>query len=270
MEPFGRNTKESLSISVTSFTKFPLLNSRLRSEFHYDTDEHNFLDGAFDDFCLDHMFEDTKVQDNSGVKPSYSETVNNNNNIRIRNDNESRKNTLSVLHAIASLKTPMPGLLTCALFLHPKDLTQRDECGMLPLHHAILSYNPSSCHSRGKKRGSDNFEFENTERDIYYNENEAQEGNQYICEKDRPFFLRRCEIISVLVHSCVPSASYLSPDGDLPINMILKRGGVPWENGLREVALAAPDALSTRDKKTHLYPFMLAAVKNINSVDTVY
>lgn len=212
------NTKESLSISVTSFTKFPLLNSRLRSEFHYDTEEHNFLDGAFDDFCLDHMFEDTKVQDNSRVKPSYSETVNN--NIRIRNDNESRKNTLSVLHVIASLKTPMPGLLTCALFLHPKDLTQRDECGMLPLHHAILSYNPSSCHSRGKKRGSDNFEFENTERDIYYNENEAQEGNQYICEKDRPFFLRRCEIISVLVHSCVPSASYLSPDGDLPINMV--------------------------------------------------
>lgn len=50
----------------------------------------------------------------------------------------------------------------------------------------------------------------------------------------------------------------------------MKRGGVPWENGLREVALAAPDALSTRDKKTHLYPFMLAAIKNVNSVDTVY
>jgi hypothetical protein len=47
-----------------------------------------------------------------------------------------------VLHAIACAKVPIQSLLQVALAVFPEKTLQRDDHGMLPLHHVLLAKHP--------------------------------------------------------------------------------------------------------------------------------
>jgi len=59
----------------------------------------------------------------------------------------------------------------------------------------------------------------------------------------------------------------------LLINLLVE-GGVNFRDGLAKIVETAPDALTTRDPKTRLFPFILAAtiptVKEDEKIETVY
>jgi hypothetical protein len=48
----------------------------------------------------------------------------------------------AIVHAIASLKVPVPMLLEVALIIFPEQATARDIKGMIPLHHVMLAKHP--------------------------------------------------------------------------------------------------------------------------------
>jgi hypothetical protein len=58
------------------------------------------------------------------------------------NDDDTAKNDWGVLHAISCAKVPIPSLLQVALAVFPEQTLQRDEHGMLPLHHVLLAKHP--------------------------------------------------------------------------------------------------------------------------------
>ena len=59
------------------------------------------------------------------------------------------------------------------------------------------------------------------------------------------------------------------PDGRLPLHLALENG-MDWEDGVEDIMLYAPRAVSTRDVKTRFYPFMQAAVGDMYDLDTVF
>mmetsp|Transcript_11400 Transcript_11400/g.17133 ORF Transcript_11400/g.17133 Transcript_11400/m.17133 type:complete len:384 (-) Transcript_11400:176-1327(-) len=46
--------------------------------------------------------------------------------------------------------------------------------------------------------------------------------------------------------------------------------GCTWENGVKQYYQAAPKAIETRDVRTHLFPFMLAAIGENAEVETIF
>ena len=61
------------------------------------------------------------------------------------------------------------------------------------------------------------------------------------------------------------AARIANHEGRVPLNIALERGKVTWEYRIQDLFQAAPEAIMARDCKTHLYPFMLAAVTSNES-----
>ena len=71
----------------------------------------------------------------------------------------------------------------------------------------------------------------------------------------------------LLLKNNIKAASIPDTNGQLPLHKALEKKS-KWERGIKMLVNAAPNALCTRDKLSHLYPFMIAA--NKNSLDICY
>lgn len=77
------------------------------------------------------------------------------------------------------------------------------------------------------------------------------------------------QMIIILREKLLNGANQLDGDKRLLINVLLE-GHLKWNDGLKEVTLATPSlGLITRDNRTHLLPFMLAAA-NKSDTRTIY
>jgi ankyrin repeat protein len=60
----------------------------------------------------------------------------------LKNNDADLEFPFGVLHAVACVKVPIPSLLQVALAVVPEQTLQRDERGMIPLHHVLLANHP--------------------------------------------------------------------------------------------------------------------------------
>lgn len=81
--------------------------------------------------------------------------------------------------------------------------------------------------------------------------------------------ISRTSVIDMLVGLEPRAARIHDSEGGLPFTRAIESGKV-WNEGLRSLLWAAPQALSTRDTKTKMYPFMIAAVEHNATETTVY
>lgn len=88
------------------------------------------------------------------------------------------------------------------------------------------------------------------------------------------------EIIDILLQAdnrnvigSIKSAQMQNGDKRLPLHVAVESGRT-WKNGIERIVDAEPLALETRDIKTHMYPFMLAAIPSYKwdntSFDTIF
>eukprot|EP00980_Cylindrotheca_fusiformis_P004693 scaffold993_cov110-Cylindrotheca_fusiformis.AAC.3 len=74
----------------------------------------------------------------------------------------------------------------------------------------------------------------------------------------RPFRIKDIELITGLTEAYPEAASKRNKKGETPIFIAL-RERMSWNGGVGALVRAQPDILSTRDRETGLYPFLLAA-----------
>jgi len=74
----------------------------------------------------------------------------------------------------------------------------------------------------------------------------------------RPFRIHDVQLIKTLVASYPEAASKQNTRGDSPIFIAL-RERMAWDAGVKALVSAQPDILSSMDRETGLYPFLLAA-----------
>lgn len=67
----------------------------------------------------------------------------------------------------------------------------------------------------------------------------------------------------------IRSARMVDNEKRLPLHLAIESGRT-WANGVEKIAIAEPLALETRDIKTRMYPFMLAAVPSYKWDNTCY
>jgi len=77
------------------------------------------------------------------------------------------------------------------------------------------------------------------------------------------------EAIRFIMQASEGSASMADMNGRLPLHLALENG-MDWEAGVEDIMYDAPKAISTRDVKTRLYPFMTAAVDDVYDLNTVF
>lgn len=74
----------------------------------------------------------------------------------------------------------------------------------------------------------------------------------------RPFRIKDIELITDLTEAYPEAASTRNKEGEAPIFIAL-RERMSWNGGVGELVKAQPDILSSRDRTTGLFPFLLAA-----------
>ena len=213
------------------------------------------------------------------------------------------------LHAAASVKCPRVLLQTVAR-LFPEQAVQRDENGLTPLAIAASAsiFQEPEIESADDFEDDQYYnhftspinysvpvhsEQENNLNHIFKVESLPSLGNQSYCHSGEgsliseqpsdsnnangnatetslhPKSPQKLAVIDILV-SLNPSAAKIpDSDGRLPFARAVE-SGKSWDEGLRSILWAAPEALSTRDTKTGMYPFMIAAVEHNASETTVY
>jgi len=77
------------------------------------------------------------------------------------------------------------------------------------------------------------------------------------------------ESLRRLIAAYPRAAKTLNKKKQLPLHIALQRGR-KWNDGLQDLAEAAPEALTTRDLNHHMYPFMLASVGKNHNLDAAF
>ena len=85
----------------------------------------------------------------------------------------------------------------------------------------------------------------------------------------KPMDVMKDNPIAILLGAFSGAATYLDRIYSLPLYTEVCHGR-KWDHGMQRLAHAAPDALSYRDRVHALHPFLLAAMNESNSVDTVF
>ena len=80
---------------------------------------------------------------------------------------------------------------------------------------------------------------------------------------------QKLTVIQILINLNPRAALIADSEGRLPFVRAVE-SEKSWDEGLRSLLWAAPQALSTRDLKTGMYPFMIAAMDHNASETTVY
>lgn len=139
----------------------------------------------------------------------------------------------SVIHAAAFCVVPRC-ILNMAVRLYPDELTEEDENGDTPL--SILLRCPNSCRS-----------------DLgWENDDDGKQGVNGINTLD---------MIQTVLWANHSAAAVANRDGRLPLHLAIANG-VQWSNGVQDIFLANPSAVSIRDPITRLFPFMHASAND--------
>jgi len=160
-----------------------------------------------------------------------------------------------VVHCVSSAKVPLPSLLHVALMVYPEQALQRDEYGMLPLHHALTAHHPYA-----------------TKTLVSMLLHHAPQMALVSCP---PMSLSSLPPSSSSPSSLVPPANATittttttTTTSTLPIGLALEKG-LTLEV-LKELLWAESDvSLNMKDSRTGLYPFALAASKDYD-LDVIY
>mmetsp|Transcript_24477 Transcript_24477/g.35800 ORF Transcript_24477/g.35800 Transcript_24477/m.35800 type:complete len:303 (-) Transcript_24477:319-1227(-) len=150
----------------------------------------------------------------------------------------------SILHAIANIGCHVhPSLWKLALRLFPEKAKQRDQRGMLPLHYAVSC---TACSTLEKVSATDIIVDQLLDLYPFGSRCADNEG--------------RIPLNIALDNHCHAFSWDAITDGE---NVAEEANGGCNRTGVIPRLLAsAPEALHTRDSKTKMYPFMLAAVSN--------
>mmetsp|Transcript_23729 Transcript_23729/g.34594 ORF Transcript_23729/g.34594 Transcript_23729/m.34594 type:complete len:369 (-) Transcript_23729:157-1263(-) len=167
--------------------------------------------------------------------------------------------TFLVLHAATEVECPRAVVRAAARFF-PSQASLRDENGRSPL--AIAALTPIF----EEPEMSDEEEF----GDENYNLSVETVGNDRGSKDKSDVENKKKSVIATVLEACPRSATMPDADGRYPLALALENGK-GFDQGLREIIAAAPRLLDTRDTKTHMYPFMMAAVGTHGpSFNTVY
>mmetsp|Transcript_43575 Transcript_43575/g.64673 ORF Transcript_43575/g.64673 Transcript_43575/m.64673 type:complete len:677 (-) Transcript_43575:85-2115(-) len=154
-----------------------------------------------------------------------------------------------MVHAVAAIPSP-PQLIRCAVNLNKWQLRERDEDLNLPVHLA--------CKNRYRE-GNDEIHYWclngiNRDRIHHFLEPETK-------ERDNP--------ITILTEAYPKGASHLDASSCLPLHLAVSTGK-QWDEGVASLVQAAPQALNTRCGRFNLYPFLIAATSDCNTLDTLF
>ena len=152
------------------------------------------------------------------------------------------------IHAVGVVQSP-PQVMRAALKLYPWQVREYDSNGNLALHLACQQQH---------RHGFDDLHYwlpSNVRRDKTLHLEPMDVSN------DNP--------MSIILQAFPAAATCLDRRFSLPLHVAVYHGR-QWNHGVQSLVGAAPDALLTRDGVHHLYPFMLAAVDECNSLDTVF
>jgi ankyrin repeat protein len=171
-----------------------------------------------------------------------------------------------VLHAAAAVDCPR-AVVKIATILHSHQLEERDEDGMTPLIIACKApiFKVRDLSDKGylledRIHGDDN-------------NNDALPAISKDDDDDEEATVHQPSVIEILLQAplnperqlcniaCIPS-----PCGRLPLNWAIV-SGKKWNEGIKALVEAYPDALGMVDMETGLYPFMLAA-STVTSTET--
>jgi ankyrin repeat protein len=158
------------------------------------------------------------------------------------------------LHSACSLDCPRC-VVRFAMVLHSQELLTRNEDGQLPIHIAATTPIFAAHDLRG-----DSYTFEDAIRD----------PSRSSCKKKKDTY-REQSVIDILLVGCPEAARERDRHGQLPLHVSIMRGKT-LDEGVLGLMQAYPDALTTPDTQTNLYPFMLAASvgRRRGDVTTIY
>jgi hypothetical protein len=148
------------------------------------------------------------------------------------------------VHHLAQIPNCPTIILFFLLRLDPEGIRTRDEYGKIPLHHAVMNI-PGPPPKYGNRH------------DFFKRKDYAGVGVADDVQKS---------MIDFLLDRFPAGASFVDNDGRLPISLALE-ANAPSESVIEPLIAAAPDALVTRDTKTRLWPFLLAAASEYYSLD---
>ncbi|KAL3919919.1 MAG: hypothetical protein SGILL_003512 [Bacillariaceae sp.] len=158
--------------------------------------------------------------------------------------------TFRPMHAVAAVDCPRP-VIKMATVLYPKQLEERDEMGMTPL--LIAASAPTF---KVRDLSDEGFMLEDRIYGDSDNESDDDMDDGERVDSGQPSVLD----ILVSANLCaarIPS-SMGSNAGQLPLHVAVA-SGKPWNDGVKTILSAYPEAISRIDPKTGLYPFLQAA-----------
>jgi Ankyrin repeats (3 copies)/Ankyrin repeat len=158
--------------------------------------------------------------------------------------------TFRLVHAVAAVDCPRP-VVKMATILYPKQLIEIDEMGMTPL--LIASKAPIY---KVRDLSDDGFMLE----DRVYGDSDSDSDHD-MDDGDRADS-GQPSVLEILVNANPFAArieSQFGPNkGRLPLHLAVATGK-PWNEGIKSVLAAFPEAISRIDPLTGLYPFLQAA-----------
>ena len=155
-----------------------------------------------------------------------------------------------VVHAAMATRM-QPLFIRAAIDLHPWQIHERDENFNLPIHLASkISYQPE---------GNDDEHFW-AAKDI---------AKEFIHFRLVPEDRERDVPIAICLKYFPGGARHRDKEGCLPLHTAVSTGKA-WIEGVKQLVMAAPMALTVRDGKHHMYPVLLAAMEENNTLDVVF
>lgn len=97
------------------------------------------------------------------------------------------------------------------------------------------------------------------------NSSEIQEDAFYFERllKDAEVEFKASSTLSCVLKANLESARFLDRQGNLPLHIAVEHHAT-WEEGVKDLIMAEPRALTSRNLESRLYPFMLAAMAEEN------
>jgi len=174
----------------------------------------------------------------------------------------------SILHAASLIDCPR-AVLNIAITLYPDQLEHKDEFGRMPLHIAcaapIYKVHDLSEDGYSYELFDDVVARDTTEQEQLYRDEVDIPSQAYNPEgkSDVP------SVVETVLQARPSVAAVPDRNGRLPLNLTVESGKC-WFEGVKLALRAYPEALSEVDTKYNLYPFMAAAIGEINSLTCVY
>lgn len=164
-----------------------------------------------------------------------------------RNSGERHPSPFRTVHAASSVDCPRC-IVRIARVMFPRELVSLDEKGRLPIHIAAAAPVYAVHDLRSEGYNADMFDDEDEDP----HQRAVRPRPKKECKYKEP------SVIDILLAGEPVAASVRDPHGQLPLHVAIMRGKT-LEEGVQALVDAYPEALTTPDRRTNLYPFMLAA-----------